>query len=253
MQMRALKGLAFLLVLCAMSVPAWATTVFSLDNGTCTDTAMTNWQTSQLMWLNAFNTGGQTMDIDQMSVAFPNNLPAYQGLTLSPTITPGTTVYMDLYADNSGQAGNPGLAGVTLLYETSFTYPTSNFPDSSTFLSVSVPNVPVTGSFFVGVTALAREDLDLNQYDEDAVSLSPGDSSKSWAIFKAQGDTSDIDRTTLINNANVWPYTTWMTSGVNMIRAEGVAPVPEPITMTSLLLALGGLGAWVRRRARQEA
>jgi hypothetical protein len=31
------------------------------------------------------------------------------------------------------------------------------------------------------------------------------------------------------------------------------APVPEPVTMTSLFLALGGLGAWVRRRAKTQA
>jgi hypothetical protein len=37
-------------------------------------------------------------------------------------------------------------------------------------------------------------------------------------------------------------------------ESVALAPVPEPITMTSLFLALGGLGAWVRRRmARPQA
>jgi hypothetical protein len=40
---------------------------------------------------------------------------------------------------------------------------------------------------------------------------------------------------------------------VATISADASAPVPEPITMTSLFLALGGLGGWIRRRAKVQA
>jgi hypothetical protein len=251
--MRALGLLLICAAVSVLSLPALATTVFSIDSGTANDTAMTNWQTSQMMWLNAFDTGSQTVDINQMSVAFPNNLPAYQGQTKDPHLTAGTTVYMDLYSDGPSQLGNPSDPGVTLLYETSFTYPASNFPDSSTFLPVSVPGVSVTGKFFVGVTALAREDLGLSEYDEDAPSLTyGGDSSKSWVIYENQGDTSAINRDSLSGNANVLPYTFFGSPGVNMIRAAG-DPIPEPMTMASVFMALGSLGCWVRRRAKLGA
>ena len=41
-------------------------------------------------------------------------------------------------------------------------------------------------------------------------------------------------------------------TGLDNVDVEQ-APVPEPVTMTSLFLALGGLGAWVRRRAKTQA
>jgi hypothetical protein len=260
--MRALKGLAFLVVVCAMSVPAWATTTFAIDDGNLVDTAMTNNAEpgGQMIWLNTFSTGGPAIAINQMSVAFPNNLPAYQtapnGPSAAPTIQ-AETIYMDLYKDGPSQAGNPNDAGTTLLYQTSFTYNTST--PSGQYINVSVPNIAVTGKFFVGVCAYARGDNSYTEYDDDAVGMATGlagnRNAGSWVGWFNGTGPFVIDQYNLSDTGGgqtISPYSQWNVGGVNMIRAAGDA-VPEPITMTSLFLALGGLGTWVRRRAKAQA
>ena len=77
----------------------------------------------------------------------------------------------------------------------------------------------------------------------------------SWVGWFAGTGPFIIDQTNLadtIGGQTISPYSQWNVGGVNMIRAAGEA-VPEPITMTSLFLALGGLGTWVRRRAKAQA
>ena len=52
---------------------------------------------------------------------------------------------------------------------------------------------------------------------------------------------------------NTWALDDGAATNLFIATVAAETPVPEPMTMASMFMALGGLGAWVRRRARQEA
>ena len=86
--------------------PACADTLFSLDTGVANDVEENN-ANGELMWVNHYTTpGGQPYSINQIGVAFANDV--YQNA--SPATIESQTVYVDLYKDTGVTPGNPNNA-----------------------------------------------------------------------------------------------------------------------------------------------
>ena len=245
------KALFVGLVVCALCVPAWASTIYKNDTGNPTDTSMTNWQSSELLWLNQF-VAGVDNQIVQLSVAIPES-PA--DLSYAPPgsagnyIPGGTVLTLALFSDPN-QDGDP--TDAVLLASNTVTIPVNSADrvnnGFNSWYSVNIPATTVTGKFFVGVKFFARECVDnANPYDAPSLDYTGTTAGpQSWVLFKAQNDPSAIDLSNLSVIPNIARFDAFgLGNAANMIEATGV---PEPATMT-LLLAGMGLGLLKRRKA----
>ena len=235
--MRTLTCLAFLVVVCAMALPAGATVVYQsapIDGGNSIPLANdgTPGHPDPGNYIgNQVTLAGTDRDVTNVSEWFGCDDPVVQ--------TPNFTC--QLYA-NDGLGGAPGtLLGSSTVSATSV--PFSNWLVSFPFADVAVPD-----SFTFVFSSTAVQGVNVGMYGPGYTGVANADGPGS--IGSALNTVWYLTDSGWVNN-NSWAITDG--GQANYFGATITAEaVPEPVTMLSLFAGLTGLGAWVRRRAAKS-
>ncbi len=170
---------------------------------------------AEVLWGNVFDVQPGFETIDALSVSFGSSVPLGRTFTL--------VVFEDPNDDLSP------VDAVPLIQASGLTESTP----PNTFLTLSIPETTVSGSFFVACM------MDLNQGESVARMDPDTDAGRSWIFFDDAIDLDNLGGSPLFYNMTQTPF-----NGTWMVRAHGI---PEPGT---LVFALGVVVVLSFRRLR---
>jgi hypothetical protein len=261
------------LVLVMASGLSLATTNYAYDSGTAGGGI--TWGPGYTYALNIFPTGTDNI-IDQLQVAWGNLAPGTNAQVLLYSMTSrspssaqllqqvGTTV-------TSGQVNGAGLSfdgvnnaehfytGTATNINTGTAGETPATITNPVWSSYSITPTAVTTPFFGVATIVSEPDPNTIAPTLLDIGNSVSGANMSWVGYNGATYTTDLSAITGGGDyvANFSGYgTSFGTAFANnpyLIRAEGTSPIPEPITMASLVLAMGALGGYLKRRKAQAS
>jgi hypothetical protein len=176
---------------------------------------------------------------DQVTLAGTDRNVTSVSVTFGTNTAPATDQYTCQLYENDGLGGGPG----TLLGSSTVTVPSTAiqagiWSTSFPFADVLVPNT------FTYV---------LSSSHSPGTQVGPLNTNTATPLTGSAVDTVWYSTSSGWVSNNAWAETDGATTNLFIATITAETPVPEPMTMASVFMALGGLGFWVRRRARQEA